>query len=187
MIYTCRDWGKETQTPLAESRIEGRHFWRQAIQRTTALEILRASEMWTEQCGSGGRSLTQWLQRLREGSCRSRRRGRSSGALSSRTIPISILALAAKDRCCCEPLLCLSVELGFWNPDVTALFARTFFGIEFYGSDCHSARPEILATCGWNKTLLSLRFLLGTVKSARTAPVVWKGPEVCRVRHAAIK
>jgi len=130
--------------------------------------------------------LCQWLQRLREGSCRSRRRGRSSGALSSRTIPISILALAAKDRCCCEPLLRLPVELGLWNPDVTALFARTFFGIEFYGSDCHSARPEISATCGWNKTLLSLRFLLGTVKSARTAPAVWKEPGLCWVRHAAI-
>jgi hypothetical protein len=56
MIYIYRDWGKATQTPLAESRIEG-HLLRQVIQRTAALEIFGLQRC--EQCESGGQSLTR--------------------------------------------------------------------------------------------------------------------------------
>jgi hypothetical protein len=59
-----------------------------------------------------------------------------------RAVPFPVLTLAAKGRRTGKPLLRLFIELGLWNPDVAALLAGTFFGVDPYDSDCHRLQSD---------------------------------------------
>jgi len=57
-------------------------------------------------------------------------------------VPLPVLTLAAKVRRTGKPLLRLFIELGLRNPDVAALLAGTFFGVDSYDSDCHRLQSD---------------------------------------------